>query len=140
MHDVDDYPSARTVPGLVVYRYDAPLCFANAEDFKRRALAAADNHGDPARWFVLNVEANVEVDFTALEAMDAIRQQITSGGGVFALARVKQDLLARLQSFGLASKIGSELLFPTLPTALAAYQNWAAQHEPPPGDEEAADR
>ena len=68
MHDVDDYPDARTIPGLVVYRYDAPLFFANAEDFRHRALAAADQHGAPVHWFVLNVEANVEVDFTALEA------------------------------------------------------------------------
>jgi len=122
MHDVDDYPDAQTIPGLVVYRYDAPLCFANAEDFRRRALAAADREPGPVRWFVLNVEANVEVDFTALEAMDALREEITGRGGVFALARVKQDLLARLQAFGLASKIGPELLFPTLPTAVAAYQ------------------
>ena len=71
MHDVDDYPDAQAIPGLVVYRYDAPLCFANAEDFRRRALAAADRPPGPLRWFVLNVEANVEVDFTALEAMDA---------------------------------------------------------------------
>lgn len=42
MHDIDDYPGATTLPGLVVYRYDAPLCFANAEDFRRRALAAVD--------------------------------------------------------------------------------------------------
>ena len=45
MHDIDDYPDARTVPGLVVYRYDAPLCFANAEDFTRRALASIDLAG-----------------------------------------------------------------------------------------------
>lgn len=64
MHDVDDYPEARTIPGLVVYRYDAPLFFANAYDFRRRALAAARCHGPP-RWFVLNVEANVEVDIPA---------------------------------------------------------------------------
>ena len=40
MHDIDDYPEAKPVPGLVVYRYDAPLCFANAEDFRNRALGA----------------------------------------------------------------------------------------------------
>ena len=45
MHDIDDYPDAEPVPGLLVYRYDAPLCFANAENFRRRALAALD---DPA--------------------------------------------------------------------------------------------
>jgi MFS superfamily sulfate permease-like transporter len=123
MHDVDDYPDAQTIPGLVVYRYDAPLCFANAEDFRRRALAAADGPPGPLRWFVLNVEANVEVDFTALEAVDALREDITERGAVFALARVKQDLLARLEAFGLADKIGTELLFPTRPVAVQAYQD-----------------
>ena len=47
MHDVDDYPLARQVPGLVVYRYDAPLCFANAEDFRRRALRSVDDARSP---------------------------------------------------------------------------------------------
>jgi MFS superfamily sulfate permease-like transporter len=128
MHDIDDYPEAQTVPGLVVYRYDAPLCFANAEDFRRRALAAANQQPGPLRWFVLNVEANVEVDFTALEAMDAIREEFTRQGAVFALARVKQDLLARLQAFGLADKIGADRLYPTLPTAVDAYRKWARDH------------
>jgi high affinity sulfate transporter 1 len=135
MHDVDDYPAAETVPGLVVYRYDAPLFFANAEDFRRRALAAARDHG-PARWFVLNVEANVEVDFTALEAMDSLREELTRGGTVFALARVKQDLLDRLKAFGLAEKIGADLLFPTLPTMVAAYQEWAASQQATPDQPE----
>ena len=133
MHDVDDYPQATTVPGLVVYRYDAPLFFANAEDFRRRALAAADKQA-PVRWFVLNVEANVDVDFTALEALDAVREEITRRGAVFALARVKQELLGRLEAFGLAGKIGDERLFPTLPTAVAAYRQWAARQGPEPGD------
>src|SRR6185437_9656978 len=108
--------------GLVGYRYDAPLGFANAEDFRRRALTAAGAARGPLRWFVLNVEANVEVDFTALEAVAALREDIISRGAVFALARVKQDLLARLEAFGLAGKIGTELLFPTLPTAVEAYK------------------
>ena len=139
MHDVDDYPDAQTVPGLVVYRYDAPLFFANAEDFRRRALAAAGQQPGQLRWFVLNVEANVEVDFTALEALDALREEITRQGAVFALARVKQDLLTRLQSFGLAQKIGTDRLYPTLPTAVQAYQTWARQHDQPPGRKGAAD-
>ena len=129
MHDVDDYPDARTIPGLVVYRYDAPLFFANAENFRNRALAAVDRQPGPVRWFVLNVEANVEVDFTALEAVDAVREEITRRGAVFALARVKQDLLARLRAFGLDEKIGTGLLFPTLPTAVEAYQKWAGRHD-----------
>jgi len=134
MHDVDDYPGAQTIPGLVVYRYDAPLFFANADDFRRRALGAAAHEPGPLRWFVLNVEANVEVDFTALEALDAVREDITRQDAVFALARVKQDLLARLRAFGLADKIGEDRLFPTLPTAVQAYQAWAREQGQPGND------
>ena len=132
MHDVDDYPCARTIPGLVVYRYDAPLFFANAQDFRRRALAAARRDG-AARWFVLNVEANVEVDFTALEALDQVRDELAQDGTIFALARVKKDLLVRLKAFGLTAKIGPGLLFPTLPTAVAAYRDWTARQPPRAG-------
>ena len=131
MHDVDDFPAARTITGLVVYRYDAPLFFANANDFRQRALAAADVGTGPLRWFILNVEANVEVDFTALEALDALRDEIVRRGAVFALVRVKQDLLARLEAFGLAEKIGADLIFPTLPTAVDAYLSWARGQHPP---------
>ncbi|MGW4755949.1 SulP family inorganic anion transporter [Streptomyces chartreusis] len=125
MHDVDDYPTARTIPGLLVYRYDSPLFFANAEDFRRRALAAVDEQTAPVRWFVLNAEANVEVDITALDALDEVRQELTDRGIVFALARVKQDLREDLQAYGLADSVGAERIFPTLPTAVAAYREWS---------------
>lgn len=124
MHDVDDYPTARTIPGLLVYRYDSPLFFANAEDFHRRALAAVDEQTAPVRWFVLNAEANVEVDITALDAVDELRGELDRRGVVFALARVKQDLLADLKAYGLADSVGAERIFPTLPTAVAAYRTW----------------
>ena len=55
--------------------------------------------------------------------MDALREDIIGRDAVFALARVKQDLLGRLEAFGLAGKIGTERLFPTLPTAVQAYQD-----------------
>ncbi|WP_406335071.1 SulP family inorganic anion transporter [Streptomyces sp. NBC_00203] len=133
MHDVDDYPQARTVPGLLVYRYDSPLFFANAEDFKRRALAAVDHHEGPVEWFVLNTEAIVEVDITALDAVEALRQEFERRHIVFALARVKQDLLDDLDAFGLTRTIGADRIFPTLPTAVAAYVEWhrsGGPHEP----------
>jgi sulfate permease, SulP family len=124
MHDIDDYPQATTIPGVVVYRYDSPLFFANAQDFRRRALAAVDGQPDPVRWFVLNVEAIVEVDITALEALDEVRVELSRRGIVFALARVKRDLLDDLDAFGLTASIGADRLFPTLPTAVAAYRQW----------------
>ena len=130
MHDVDDYPDATVLSGLLVYRYDAPLCFANAEDFRRRALAAVADSPQPVRWFVLNAEANVEVDLTALDALERLRSELSSRGIVFAMARVKQDLRDALESAGLLARIGADRIFMTLPTAVAAYQNAVGGEDP----------
>ena len=100
MHDVDDYPEARQVPGLVVYRYDSPLFFANAEDFRHRALAAVDAAPDQVEWFLLNTEANVEIDATAVDALVGLHDDLASRGVVLALARVKQDLRDALTAAG----------------------------------------
>ena len=125
MHDVDDYPSAEEVQGLLVYRYDSPLFFANAEDFRRRVLEAVDQHDDLA-WLVLNVEAMVEVDITGLDGLEAVRSTLADRGMVVALARVKQDLLDDLEAYGLVDSIGAHRLYPTLPTAVAGYEAWCA--------------
>ncbi|MER7045074.1 SulP family inorganic anion transporter [Streptomyces jumonjinensis] len=135
MHDVDDYPKARTIPGLLVYRYDSPLFFANAEDFKRRSLAAVNEQTEPVRWFVLNTEANVEVDITALDSVEELRRELTERGVVFAMARVKQDLRDPLDAYGLTESVGPELIFPTLPTAVAAYRRWCGDRAEPEDDE-----
>ena len=122
MHDVDDYPAATVVPGLLVYRYDAPLFFANAADFRRRALAAIEDSPQPVRWFLLNAESNVEVDLTALDALEQLRTECERRGIVFAMARVKQDLRDALAAAGLLDRIGPDRIFMTLPTAVAAYR------------------
>lgn len=123
MHDIDDYPQAELEPGLVVYRYDAPLFFANAENFRERALEAVDDNPVPVEWFVLNAESNVEVDLTALDIVDQLRAELAGRGIVFAMARVKQDLRNALEAAGLIDKIGEDRIFMTLPTAVEAYRN-----------------
>jgi SulP family sulfate permease len=125
MHDVDDYPSAEVVPGLLVYRYDSPLFFANADDFLTRALAAVDDSRVPVRWFVLNTEAIVEVDITAADALEELRSTLVQRGIVVALARVKRDLADDLEPSGLLDRIGPDRVFPTLPTAVEAFRRWA---------------
>ena len=127
MHDVDDYPQAQTIPGLVVYRYDSPLFFANAQDFKRRALAAVAAAA-PIDWFVLNVEAIVEVDITALDALEELRR--SPGGRGASSSRwpgSSRSCAHDLEAVGLAASIGADRLFPTLPTAVEAYREWARQ-------------
>jgi MFS superfamily sulfate permease-like transporter len=134
MHDIDDYPEAELEPGLIVYRYDSPLFFANAQDFRRRALAAvaeAPAQVRPVRWFLLNAEANIEVDSTAIDALEDVRSALAHQGVVFAMARVKQDLRVVLDRAGFSERVGDDLIFPTLPTALAAYRAFAASDEAP---------
>jgi high affinity sulfate transporter 1 len=123
MHDIDDYPEAEQVPGLVVFRYDSPLFFANAEDFRNRAMLAVEEAPEPVRWFVVNAEANVEVDLTSLDALDRLRSDLEAHGIVLGLARVKQDLHVQLEASGVLERVGHDMVFPTLPTAVAAFRD-----------------
>jgi sulfate permease, SulP family len=127
MHDVADYPGAQEEPGLVVFRYDSPLFFANADDFHRRALHALDARPG-TRWFLINAEANVEIDSTAAAAIDSLRRDVIDRDVEFGMARVKMDLRRQLDRAGLIDLIGDDRIFPTLPTAVDAYRDWVADH------------
>ena len=140
MHDIDDYPDAELVRGLVVYRYDSPLFFANAQDFKHRALASIDASPTAVDWFVLNAEANVDVDITAIDALEELRSTLAGRGIVFALARVKQDLMQQLHAAGFADQIGRDRISPTLPTALAGYEEWQRARRRRDGSASSRDR
>lgn len=135
MHDIDDYPTARQVQGLVVYRYDSPLFFANADNFRRRALEALEEGEGEPEWFVLNAEAINEIDLTALDALESLRAALAERWVTFALARVKHELAADLARVGFTERIGEQHVFATLPSAVHAYVDYFAQRHgaPPPG-------
>lgn len=135
MHDIDDYPEARQMPGLVVYRYDAPLFFANAEDFKNRALASLEAADGPVEWFLLNCEANVQIDLTAVDALDELHHELELRGIVMAVARVKFEVFNELEKSGFVDRLGADHVFATLPTAVVAYvRAYTDKHgDPPPG-------
>jgi sulfate permease, SulP family len=121
LHDVTDWPGATTIPGLVLYRYDAPLFFANVTNFKRRALAAIEAETTPVEWFVLNTEAIVEIDITAADMLIELYDDLTERGITLALARVKQDLYAQLRRSGLLERIGTDHIYFTLPSAIEGF-------------------
>ncbi|MGF1541609.1 MAG: SulP family inorganic anion transporter [Pleurocapsa sp.] len=122
LHDIEDWQGATTIPGLVIYRYDAPLCFANAENFKQRSLEAIEAETTPVEWFVLNMEANVEIDITAIDILSELRKELAAKNITFAMARVKQDLYLELERAGFLHNIPAEQIYPTLPTAIAAFE------------------
>lgn len=134
MHDVDDYPDAQTIPGLVVYRYDAPLFFVNAEDFRQQAMDAVAEYSrgsQPVRWLVLNVEANMHIDVTAARSIARLHRDLCALGIKLGLVRVKHDLAVQLERAGLLTLIPPDMLFPTLPTMLEAYRQRCTDR---PGD------
>ncbi len=124
LHNIEDYPDAEQIPGLLVFRYDAPLCFANAQDFRDHALEACDRQRVPVEWFLLNAEAIVELDITAADAMHQLVADLAARHVVFAMARVKQDFRAQLARSGLLGPIDEERIYPTLPVAVEAFERW----------------
>lgn len=128
LHDVEDWSGATTWPGLVIYRYDAPLCFANAENFKQRVVGAIANETTPVQWFVLNTEAIINIDITAVDMLEELRQELSGQDITFGIARMKQDLYGQLRHTTFLQNIQPEHIFPTLPMVLSAFQT----HYPDP--------
>jgi sulfate permease, SulP family len=123
LHDIQDWAGATTIPGLVIYRYDAPLCFANAEDFKCRALDAIAAEVTPVEWFVLNTEAIVEIDITAADVLAELCDELAARGITLGMARVKQDLYAQLKRSHLLEKIGERHIYMTLHSMLTDFES-----------------
>ncbi len=137
MHDTADYPEAQTLPGLIIYRYEAPLFFANVGDLRRRTQRVLDKEfhafpDAPPRWFLLNVEANTEVDVTACDGLKDLYADFAAQGVKLGLVRLKQDLYQPLRRAGVVRLIGEDMLFPTLPVAEDAYVHWAEANPLPP--------
>ncbi|HEX5917771.1 MAG TPA: sodium-independent anion transporter, partial [Nocardioides sp.] len=99
---------------------DAPLFFANADNFLTRVRSAVTTY-DP-QWVLLNTEAIGEVDLTGADALETLRAELEARGIVLALARLKQEQREALEPSGLLDRIGPEHVFPTLPTALEGYR------------------
>ncbi|MDJ0539186.1 MAG: solute carrier family 26 protein [Microcystis sp. M53603_WE2] len=121
LHDIEDWQGATTVPGLVLYRYDAPLCFANAENFRKRVIAAIEAEKVPVEWFVLNAEAILDIDITAVDMLKELHRELIGSGITFAMARVKQDLYQQLKKGDLSETISTERIYPTLEEAIEAF-------------------
>jgi high affinity sulfate transporter 1 len=131
LHDIEDWQGATTIPGLVLYRYDAPLCFANAENFRKRAIAAIEAEKVPVEWFVLNAEAILDIDITAVDMLKELHRELIGRGITFAMARVKQDLYQQLKKGDLSERISTERIYPTLEEAIEAFH-----HRNPPQSSE----
>jgi len=120
-HDITRYPGARQVPGLILFRWDAPLFFANAELFRERALGAVDRSPNRARWLVVAAEPVTSVDVTAADALVELDERLHSAGIELCFAELKDPVKDQLKRFGLFAQIGEKHFFPTIEAAVRNY-------------------
>jgi MFS superfamily sulfate permease-like transporter len=122
-HDVTRYPNARQLPGLVLFRWDAPLFFANAEFFRDRALEAVAKAPSAVRWLVVAAEPVTSVDVTAADALSDLDEILRSAGTKLCFAELKDPVKDKLKRFGLFNQIGEGFFFPTIGAAVDAYRS-----------------
>jgi MFS superfamily sulfate permease-like transporter len=120
-HDVTRYPDARRIPGLVLFRWDAPLFFANAELFKERVLAAVAGSPSSVRWFVVAAEPVTSVDVTAADVLAELDETLRAEGIELSFAELKDPVKDKLKRFGLFAQIGEDSFYPTVEAAVRSY-------------------
>jgi len=120
-HDVERHPDARQVPGLLLYRWDAPLFFANADLFRDRVRAVVRGVDPPVRWLVVSAEPVTDVDTTAADALDEVITDLARAGIELHFAEMKGDVKDRLKDYGLYQRLGDASFHPTVGTAVKAY-------------------
>jgi high affinity sulfate transporter 1 len=120
-HDIRRHPDARLIPGLVLFRWDAPLFFANAELFHDRVLEAVATSPTPVRWLVVAAEPVTGVDVTSADMLAELDETLHAGGIELCFAEMKGPVKDKLKRFGLFARLGEETFFPTLGVAVNSY-------------------
>ena len=120
-HDITRYPDARLIPGLVLFRWDAPLFFANAELFHERVLDAVAASPTPVRWLVVAAEPVTSVDVTAADILAELDETLHAAGIELCFAEMKDPVKDKLKRFGLFARLGEEMFFPTVGAAVSSY-------------------
>ncbi|HGE2293558.1 SulP family inorganic anion transporter [Pseudomonas aeruginosa] len=134
MHGIDGqvelakYPQATTLPGLVIYRFDAPLLFFNADYFKQRVLAVVDGSERPNA-VLLNAEAMTNLDISGLATLHEVQQILKAQGVHLSLARVTGQTLDLLQRSSMLGEIKPPLVFSSVRSGVSAYRYWLRQQE-----------
>ncbi len=119
-HDVRSHPDAEQIDGLVIFRFDAPLFFANTRSFREqiRALAAAEPH---PRWIVVAAEPITDVDTTAADMLEDLDEALNRQGISLVFAEMKHPVRAKIERYELTRTIDPTHFFPTIESAIAAF-------------------
>jgi len=121
-HDIARHPGARLISGLVLFRWDAPLFFANAEFFHERVLAAIQSSPTPVRWLVVAAEPVTSIDVTAADAICDLDDTLRAAGVQMCFAEMKDPVKEKMKRFGLLSRFGERPFFSTIEEAVSAFR------------------
>ena len=133
-HDTRSYPDAEHLPGLVIYRFDGPLFFANATTFRDeiRRLARSD---PPPTWILIAAEPVTDVDTTAADVLEDLDEALNTRGISLVFAELKDPVRAKVERYGLTRTIDPHHFFPTIGAAISAFRDetgaqWTAADQP----------
>ncbi len=146
-HDVLRNPAARQIPGLLVYRFDAPLFFANADYFARRLRLGMEMAPAGVQWIVVAAEPMTDIDTTGAEVLSELIDELSGSGVTLAFAELKGPTRDRLRHYGLYDRIGDDRFFSTVGTSISAYLeatgvewvDWTDRSPAGPGDDESGE-
>jgi high affinity sulfate transporter 1 len=120
-HDIKRYPNARRIPGLVLFRWDAPLFFANAELFHQRMLEAIAGSPTQVRRIIVTAEPVTSIDVTSADMLAELEHSLTESGIELRFAEVKDPVKDKLKRFELFERFGAADFYPTIGSAVDAY-------------------
>jgi len=120
LHDTVEYPDAEELPGLVVFRFDAPLIFANARTFDEHVRELVTERPD-LRWLLLAAEPVTDVDTTAADMLERLDTWLNGRGVSLVFAELKDPVRDKLEHYDLTRTIGPDHFYPTLDAAIASY-------------------
>jgi MFS superfamily sulfate permease-like transporter len=129
-HDIRSYPTARHLPGLTIYRFDAPLIFANAKTFREEVRQLAGAQPSP-RWILVAAEPITDVDTTASDMLEDLDEALNAQGINLVFAELKDPVRRKIERYGLTRTIDPNHFYPTIDAAVASYRtdtgtNWTA--------------
>ena len=120
-HDLTRYPAGLQVAGLVLFRWDAPLFFANSEFFREQVEAAAANARTPTRWVIVAAEPVTEIDMTSADMLAELIGSLQAAGVSLRFAELKDPVKDRLKRYGLFDLLGADAFYPTVGAAVNGY-------------------
>ena len=122
-HDIKRYPDARLVPGLVLFRWDAPLFFANAELFQDRVLKAVSDSPTPVKRIIVAAEPVTSVDVSSADVISELRKTLSASHIELHFAEMKDPVKDKLKKFEIFDALGKDIFHPTIGAAVDDYLN-----------------